>query len=266
MIIDFHTHVFPDELAPRAISTLKTNAPEMHNFTDGTAAGLKESMRKNGIEKSIIMQIATRPSHVRTINQDACTRSDDKLLFFGTLHPADTNFVQEIRFLKDVGVPGVKFHPEYQDFYVDSPQMFPFYEALEQAGLIVLFHAGKDPGPFTSDHALPEALRAVTRNFPRLKMVAAHMGGWQVWEDVEQRLAGENTFFDTSAINRHLPKAAFEQLVAKHGAERVLFGSDSPWYDQGEALRWLDSTSLSARQKELIFWQNARNLLSGSVQ
>ncbi len=262
MLIDFHAHVFPDDLAERAIGTLKANAPQMQNHTDGTAAGLKESMQRNGVDISIVLPIATKPSHVRTINQSASTQTGKDLIFFGTIHPQDPDFAREVDFLKENKVPGIKFHPEYQYFHVDSPEMFPIYECLQDAGIIVMFHAGKDPGPFTSDHALPGALREVVRKFPRLLMVAAHMGGWQVWEDVANVLAGENTFFDTSAIGPYLSKSMFKKLVQIHGAERVLFGTDSPWYDQGEALRWIDSTDLSTGEKELIFYRNAQALLS----
>ncbi|MFP4416002.1 MAG: amidohydrolase family protein [Chitinivibrionales bacterium] len=261
MIIDFHTHVFPDELAERAINKLTTNAPLMHNYTDGTAGGLIESMGQNGIDRSVVLSIATKPSQVRTINQDAARMSSDRLLFFGTLHPLDPNFSQEITFLKDSGIPGIKLHPEYQYFYVDSPDMFPFYETLQDAGILIMFHAGKDPGPFSSDHALPLALRKVIRNFPRLKTIAAHMGGWQVWQDVAETLVGENTFFDTSAICPFLDRQLFEKMVRKHGSHRILFGSDSPWYDQGETVRWLEGTSLSSEEKDNIFWRNASALL-----
>lgn len=139
--------------------------------------------------------------------------------------------------------------------------MYPFYEELSACDLILVVHAGKDPGPFTCDHALPPALKTVIRDFPSLKLVAAHMGGWKVWDEVCEVLAGKPLFFDTAATLGFMDEGAFVNLVRKHGVDRILFGSDSPWFDQGETVRRLDGTSLSTDEKEAICSGNARRLL-----
>ncbi|MDR2578751.1 MAG: amidohydrolase family protein [Chitinispirillales bacterium] len=263
-IIDFHTHFFPPDLAPRAILRLIENAAPtvtMKNYTDGTANGLTESMRTAGIDMSVTLAVATKPTQVRTISKGCADSKFPGMIQFGSLHPELDDFEAEINFMVDNGIRGIKMHPEYQYFYIDDPKYFPMYEKLASSGLIVVLHSGKDPGPFTNDHALPPAIRKVHENFPRLKMVAAHMGGWMVWDDVMDVLAGINIFLDTSAIYRLLPPEKFVKLCRKHGCDKILFGSDSPWYDQKESVEWIRRSGLTDKEIEVIFYKNACGLL-----
>jgi hypothetical protein len=160
------------------------------------------------------------------------------------------------------GVKGIKFHPEYQDFYIGEPRYFPLYEALQSSGMIVVFHAGKDPGPFTCDHALPPAFKKIHASFPRLRIVAAHMGGWRVWDDVEKHMLELPVYFDTSAVRELMAPEEFLRLARKHGTERLLFGTDSPWFDQDADVKWIDSMKLTQAEKERIFFRNAEALLN----
>jgi uncharacterized protein len=261
-VIDFHTHIFPDNLAERAIAALLENAPGAEPKTNGKLSGLRESMKKNGVTKSVLLPIATKPSQVSTINKTCGTLMSGDCIPFGTLHPDIESFQDEIALLKSLHVKGIKFHPEYQDFYIDNPRLFPLYEALEAEGLIVVFHAGKDPGPFSCDHALPKAFRKIHADFPRLKMSAAHMGGWQVWNDVEKYSLDLPIYFDTAACREFLSVPEFIRLARKHGTDRILFGSDSPWYDQGVDIKWISEMPLTTEEKELILYKNAETLLN----
>jgi len=260
-IIDFHTHIFPDAIAPRALAALIENAPGMKPCTDGTLDGLQKSMRRNGIDTSILLPVATKPSQVETINANCLDQQSASIVPFGSLHQDYQGFELEIDKLKKSGIKGIKLHPEYQNFYVDDKKMFPIYEALQASGLIVVFHAGKDPGPFTNDHALPKAFKSVAKQFPLLKIVAAHMGGWMMWDDVEQLLGAQRIYFDTSAVNGHLSPSMFMRLVASRGIDFILFGSDSPWFDQGASIRWIDALPLTDKEKEKVFYKNALRLL-----
>jgi predicted TIM-barrel fold metal-dependent hydrolase len=263
-IIDFHTHVFPPELAPRAIKLLIDNAAPttvMKNHTDGTINGLLESMRRGGVDTSVTMAIATKPSQVATINRECVQNQYGGIVRFGTLHPDTEDFAAQINFLAAGGIRGIKFHPEYQTFYITDKKLYPVYEKLAASGFAVLFHSGKDPGPFTNDHALPPDLRKIREDFPTLRIIAAHMGGWKVWEDVEKILAGLDIYFDTAAIYKWLPPEDFVRLVRKHGVEKILFGSDSPWYDQKECVEWIKSSGLNDTELEAVFCGNAEKLL-----
>lgn len=260
-ILDFHAHYFPDDLAPRAVSKLVGSAPGMTAGTDGTLAGLTDSMRRAGIGLAVTLPVATRPSQVSQINESAIALADSRIIPFGALHPDDEDWRSEIDRLSAHGVRGVKLHPEYQNFHLGDRRLTPMYEALQAAGLVTVFHAGKDPGPFTGDHALPAAIRDLSRAFPELTIVAAHMGGYLVWDEVEDVLCGERLYFDTAAVTGTLEPARFVRLCRKHGIERILFGTDSPWFDQKAAVEWIDRTSLTAAEKEAIFFANASSLL-----
>jgi hypothetical protein len=261
-IIDFHTHIFPDTIAQRAIASFKENVPHAKPYTNGTIDGLNRSMQQHHVTKSVLLPIATKPGQVATINTNCAALRTENCIPFGTLHPDLDRFESEIMTLQSNAIQGIKLHPEYQSFYVNDTKLFPLYEALAASKLIVVFHAGKDPGPFTGDHALPSALLEIVNTFPALKIVAAHMGGWKVWADVEKTLCGMPLYFDTAAVRKYLPQEDFIRIARKHGIDRILFGSDSPWYDQGEDIDWINSLPLSDNEKEKIFWRNAEELLN----
>jgi uncharacterized protein len=262
-IIDFHAHIFPDNLAQRAIDSLLHYSPESRAFTDGTLGGLRKSMRESGVTRCVLLPIATKPSQVKTINATCKTLMSDDCVPFGTLYPESEDFEDEIAALTSLHVKGIKFHPEYQNFYIDNPRFFRMYDALQSSAMIVVFHAGKDPGPFTCDHALPPAFATIHRNFPRLTMVAAHMGGWKVWDDVKKHILGSSLYFDTAAVREFMAPEEFIRLARKHGTHRILFGTDSPWFDQGADIRWIDSLKITQEEKERIFFKNAETLLEG---
>lgn len=261
-IIDFHTHVFPDDIAPRAIEKVRSNSSAPKNHTNGTVSGLLDSMKKNSIIRSVLLSIATKPSQVHTINETCSSLKSDHLVPFGTLHPMMDNIEDEIRFLKDNNIKGIKLHPEYQDFFINDPKHLPMYEQLSAENIMILFHAGKDPGPFTCDHALPPAIKKISKIFPDLTIIAAHLGGWNVWNDVEEHLCGLPIYFDTSALYEIIDPQQFIRIVRKHGTEKILFGTDSPWFDQGKTVQWLLELPLTDSEKENILSLNALNLLT----
>lgn len=262
-VIDFHTHYFPDALAPRAVGHLLATTPEARCWTDGTLAGLRLSMARGGITKAVALPVATKASQVSTINRDAAALAATDVVAFGTLHPAMTNWREEISFIASYGIRGIKLHPEFQDFYLDAPAMFPLYEMLAEAHLILVLHAGKDPGPFTNDHSTPAAIAGVGKRFPSLIIVAAHMGGHGMWDEVERHLIGQPILFDTSTAPEFLPKDEFVRLCRKHGIDRILFGSDSPWFDQSFDRKWVAESGLTDNELELVFHGNAERVLEG---
>ena len=262
MIIDIHTHAFPDELAPRAMEVLCGNCSALP-LTDGTCAGLRASMRLAGIDKSAIMPIATKPGHARGINRWAAEINEHNkdLICFGSLHPAQEDWREEIDRLVADGIPGVKFHPDYQEFFVDDPGLTPLYRAIADAGLVVLFHAGIDIGLPPPVHCPPDRLVRVLDAVPELTVIAAHMGGYKCWEDVQRYLVCRDVYFDTSYSLADLGPEAMTALIQAHGAERILFGTDSPWTDQSAELAAIRALPFSEAEIEAILGGNAARLL-----
>ncbi len=262
MIIDFHGHYFPDELAPRAVEQVTAiSAGHITPSLDGTIASLRTEMSRLKIESTVTLPVATREEQVITINRNL-PLSTKGITPFGALHPAMELAPDEVSYLKKVGVMGVKLHPEYQDFYLDDPQWNDFFSLLESSSLIVLIHAGFDPGPFSSDHATPERISKLLAKHPQLKLVAAHLGGLLQWDAVETHLCGTNCHLDTSAIAGRIKPKQFKRICESHGYEKILFGSDSPWEPIDKAIDFVRQSNLTQEAQEAILYRNAQNLLS----
>lgn len=261
-IIDFHSHFFPDEIADHAVQTVaEICGGKIVPVLDGTFDAMIRSMDRNGIEKSVTLPVATKPEQVPGINANLPLTSD-RIIPFGAVNPFSENWEAEIDDLAAKGVKGVKLHPEYQGFYIDDPQYFPFYEKLASADLITLFHAGYDPGPFTRDHAKPAMFLSILENIPDLRVVAGHFGGLLMWDEVLEHLAGKDIWFDTAAICDFIDPQLFEKIVNIHGAEKVLYGSDTPWDGQEKSISFITDSTLSDTQKEMILGLNAETLLN----
>lgn len=264
MITDFHTHAFPDELAPRAIEIL-SNRSGVKPETDGTCSGLLESMQQARITRSVIAPIATKPSQVRNINQWAVevSRRYEPLVCFGTLHPGQDDWREEIRRLLEAGIVGIKLHPDYQEFYVDDPDLMPIYEEITRAGLILLFHAGVDIGLPPPIHCTPARLARVLDKYSDMTVVAAHMGGFRCWDEVQQHLIGRNLYFDTSYSLRFLGADRMVSFIRAHGPDRILFATDSPWASQATEVAEIRRLPLTEQEIIAILGGNARRLLGG---
>lgn len=260
MLIDVHTHVFPADSAEKILSTVKERA-HISSYSDGTVKGLQDSMAKAGIDISFISRITTNPEQVESVNQWLLDHSENNIYAFATIHP-DMKMPQDyIEKLRQRGFKGVKVHPDYQGFYADDFRMYPYYEAAQIEKMPILFHAGLDRGLPPPARALPERLGKLLKDFPRLTIIAAHMGGEDNYEDTETCLLGSDIFLDTSFVLRLMSKTLLKRFVMKHSAERIFFGSDSPWKEQQEELEYLFSLPfISDDAKEKIAGKNAARL------
>lgn len=268
MIIDFHTHIFPDKIAGRTIQVLKNNIVDVNggeqpaSFTDATIAGIEASMKQNQVDISVVMPIATTVTQSASINRFAAEVNQRKSLFsFGSVHPMQENLQEELERIKALGLKGIKLHPEYQGFFVDSEEGIRVLKCAAQLGLMVIYHAGKDVGMRPPVHCMPDRLYRALEAVPDARVIAAHMGGWMVWDEVEQYLLHSNIYFDTSYSIPFMKKGQFLRIVEKHGADKILFGTDSPWDDQGAAVETILQSGLGREETELILHRNAQRLL-----
>lgn len=261
MVIDFHAHCFPDALAGKAIAGLEKgcNIKAVH---DGTVGGLKNYMRRCGVDKSVVLPVATKPSQVKVINEWAKQTRDGELPFLGAVHPDDEDFYGVVEGLKADGFRGVKLHPDYQHFFADEKRMMPLYEALRDAGLIAVFHAGLDIGLPSPIHCTPLMIKDMLKSVRGLTVVAAHMGSHALWRDVEELLCGSPVYLDTSYSYYSLGKQGMERLIKRHGADRVLFGTDSPWTSADAELDAIMSLDIPERDIDKILCMNALSLLA----
>ncbi|MCD6413480.1 MAG: amidohydrolase family protein [Elusimicrobia bacterium] len=261
MIIDFHTHAFPDDIAERAMSKLayKSHLTPSH---DGTISGLIKSMDNAGIAKSIICTIATKPSQSENILKWCLKIKSERIIPFASIHPEnDSGFVKKIA---SSGISGIKLHPMYQKFFADDERMFPIYGEIEKEGLILIFHSGFDIAFPADERASVERILKVAEKFPGLKIIASHTGGWKMWDRVLRLLAGEDIWLEISMTLKYIDAPErFYQIIKKHSPDRILFGTDAPWGNQSEDAGAVRKLSIAAELKEKIFSENALSLLGG---
>ncbi|RKM62624.1 metal-dependent hydrolase [Butyrivibrio sp. XB500-5] len=279
MVIDFHTHTFPDSIAARAVDSLSKEA-HIVAYTDGTVSGLIDSMDKGGIDMSVLLPVATNASQVEGINDKALRVNEkyhDRLISFGCIHPEYSRYKEELRRLKNEGIKGIKIHPVYQKADIDSKPFLDIIYAACENDLIVITHAGLDIGFPGVVNCSPKMCRNVINTIGEFKFVLAHMGGWRNWDEVPLYLQDTSVYLDTSFSSGRiqalsdgywdnkdkamLDKDGFIKLVTAFGSRRILFGSDSPWSSQKESTEYIKSLGFSDDDLEKIMSDNARDLL-----
>jgi predicted TIM-barrel fold metal-dependent hydrolase len=259
MIIDTHTHAFPDYIASIAIEKLE-NLSKTKSYLNGTTADLLRSMDRAGIEASIIACIATAPVQFKSILEWCQGISNPRLIPLPSIHPDSPDVAGEIRKIREAGFVGLKLHAEYQSFYLDEERMYPIYREAVDNDLLILFHCGHDISYPDSDRSSPARLARIRRDFPELEVVASHLGGWRQWDRVIHHLVGKNIYLDTSYTIGYIDETSLRTILTYHPPNRILFGTDSPWKDQQEEIRLINSLDVSTAFKACILGQNAREL------
>ena len=264
MIIDFHTHVFPDALAPKAGASLSATAG-FPLFSDLTVKGQLAVMAEDGIDCAVVLNTVTNTRQVGKVNAFALetARGVPSLQVFGSVHPLGEDPAETVKRLYEEGLRGVKLHPDYLGIPFDDPSYRPVLGAASELGMPVVIHAGFDPVSPEKIHATPKAIRRMLEEFPDLTLVCAHMGGMGLWEEVLEELCGRRVYFDTAmcCARTGMTPAMMRSLISAHGAKRILFGSDMPWARPREILALLKETGLTPEEEADILENNARSLL-----
>ena len=263
MLIDFHTHCFPDKICERAMDKLRFASGNIITCTDGSLSGLKNSMKENGVDVSVVLNIATNPRQQTNVNDFAASINNEKDIFsFGSVHPDSPDVYEELERIKDLGLKGVKFHPDYQDFESDDPKMKPIYKKVSELGLIAVFHAGFDYGYPPPYKNMPKAMAKAASWFDS-PVIAAHWGGINCNEEVLKYLCGsmDNLYLDLSFGYCSMPKAYASMILEKQGSDKVVFATDTPWHSVEMEMRLLSSLELSREDMDKILYKNACSLL-----
>lgn len=253
---DSHIHFFPDSLAERALAQLSETAG-LPPQTDGTRRDSLRSLAQSGIAGGVALHIATSPRQQQAVNAFAAASQSGNLLCFGSLHPDAADAPEIPAQICALGLKGIKLHPDYQGFYVAEPRMYPLYQRIQDLNLPIAFHTGVDPLSPKDVHCTPQGLRRVAKDFPRLKIIAAHMGGAYLPKEAELLADAPNVYLDTAVISLFLDPDGFRRLVSVFGAERIFFASDLPWADPRDIQALIRSAGLDQTQQEQIFYQNA---------
>jgi hypothetical protein len=261
-VFDCHVHVFPDAIAARAVAHIAAAAGNLPVAYDGSRAGLEACLRAAGIDGALNCPIATRPEQVESINRWAADQNRWPMLSLGTMHPRYAEPVAELERVRGAGLPGIKMHPEYQEFGVRDAALQPIWECCQELDLLVLLHPGEDIAFPPPCRVRPCDLRWLVERYPRLRVIAAHFGGWRLWDEVERDLIGAPLFLDLSFLSDYLPAARLVGLARRHGIGRVLFATDAPWRNPGADLAACRALPFTAAEQGAILWDNAARLLS----
>lgn len=267
MIIDFHTHIFPDHLAEKTINILETKGGSKA-FTNGTLDGLVNSMIDAKIDCSVILPVLTKPEQFKTVNEFAVRLNEKynginnvKLISFGGIHPDSSDYKYELKEIATMGLKGIKLHPDYQDTMFDDIKYMRIIDYASELGLITSVHAGLDIGYPDHIHCTPKAARKVIDEVAPEKLVLAHFGGYMCWDDVEKYLVGQNVYFDTAYIHNTINQEQFLRILQNHGDGKILFATDSPWSGHKESIEWLRNLKMPHETLEKILYKNALELL-----
>ena len=262
-IIDAHTHTFPDRLAERAISVLARQGG-ISPYLSGTVDALTASMQEAGVAVSMVLPVATSPRQVHTINVLSAQMNGKRGLFYaGAIHPDTENVEEELDFIRDAGLFGIKLHPDYQGTFFDDERYLRIMEQAARRGLMTVTHAGLDIAypdciHCTADHILHvlEDLKGVIED----RLILAHMGSYADTDEILERVAGKPVYMDTAFVLDEYPERCLK-IIRRHSASRVLFATDSPWKPQKEYVQRILSLPLSEKEKEQICWGNAARIL-----
>lgn len=264
MIIDFHTHIYPQWVAakilPAAKRKLKVEVPGT-----GSPEDLCGMMQAGGVAESVLLPLAKGREDVSSLNDWVVSvfRENRKLTAFGAVHPFMENLEAELDRLAAWGIRGVKMMPLLQEVYPDDPRCGQLFEALIERKMILVSHAGRDPLDRPEVFGTPDRFARTIECYPDLKMVLAHLGGLRMWDDVRRYLlsAGENVYFDTAYVSFYMGQEEMKELIRDIGPERVIFGSDYPWEEPGRAAEIIRSLQLCEAEEQAVLGSNAAKLL-----
>ncbi len=255
-VIDAHCHTYPEKIAEKAAHGTDAfyGTVAAHRGTPEELLSLDER-----IDLFLVESVATTPKQVRSINEflAATAASSPRLRALGALHPDSPDQEGDFQHLLELGLLGVKLHPDIQRFAVDDPRCLTIYELCGKAGVPVLLHTGDKRYDFSN----PNRLLPVLRAYPHVTFIGAHFGGYSVWEDAVPLLAGTpNLYVDLCSSMEWITPEQTRSYIRAYGADRVMFGTDYPMWDPETCLNDVLALGLPREELELILHQNARRL------
>ena len=257
-IIDIHTHIYPDKIARKAAESIKDFYQLEGSPMDGTVEMLLKRGEEAGISQYVVLPVSNTPQHVRSINTFLLGQANahDNFIGFGTLHAEMDGLMDEVDWILENGLHGIKMHPDSQRFAIDDPRLFPVYEALQEK-IPVMLHMG-DP---RYHYSHPSRLRKVLDLFPRLEVIAAHFGGYSMFHTARELLWDTDCVFDISSAMMFMEQGEAEKYINGYGAERMAYGTDYPLWDPVREVQRFQSLKLTDDQFDQIAHKTAERIL-----
>lgn len=258
-IIDIHTHIYPEKIALKATQSVR-DFYELEGSVQmtGTVDMLLKRGAEAGISRFVVLPVSNTPNHVRSINEFIVSQvqQQEKFIGFGTVHAQMQDLSGETEWILDQGLKGIKMHPDSQRFNIDDPDLFPMYDMV-QGKIPVMLHMGDQRYDFSH----PVRLRRVMELFPRLEVIAAHFGGYSMFETAKEQLSDKNCIFDISSAMMFMEPGEAEKYINHYGAERLAYGTDYPLWDPVEEVNRFLRLKLTDSQFEQIAHKTAEEFL-----
>lgn len=260
MIIDFHVHAFPDQIAEHAISALAESSGYLPE-SNGTFADTQQKLTESGVDRFVLLNVAQTPKQQKKANDFVIEHNGGNVISFAAIHPLAEDALYELDRAVDAGLKGVKLHPEYQGFNIDDPTVYPFYETCAKKGIILLFHAGYDVAYPNSRRGYPDRSSKVVKDFAGAKIVLAHLGNCTDNQEALEYLCGLDCYLDLAICYRTMSEEKIKAVIKAHSADKILYGTDFPWSNPVKTLETINRLGLSEEEKEKICHRNAEKLL-----
>ena len=258
-IIDAHCHVYPDAIAERAVAGT-SSFYSVPFAMDGTEQTLRRASDDAGIDHCVIQSVATSPRQVKSINEfiaSTVQNGEGRYTGLGTLHPDSTDIKGDVLHLMELGLKGIKLHPDIQQFPVDDPRCTLIYELCSEYHLPILMHTGDK----RYDYSNPNRLIPMLRRFPELTVIGAHLGGWSIWEEVSDQLKDiPNLYYDCSSSFPWIGPEGVQHCIQKLGTDRVMFGTDYPMWEPKQELESFFAMGLAEEERTAILSENAKRI------
>jgi hypothetical protein len=257
-ILDVHAHVWPDSAAQRALAN---SIDDLHHYGDGKVAGLLASMDAAGVDKTVCLGVAITPDQVEKANRFLGALDRDRLIGFGSVH-AGLGPEENVAALRENGLVGAKVHPLFQGYGLDDPRLHETLTLME-GRFAVIIHVGAGKDPQTNRGCTPQLLAALVERFPRLDIIACHFGGYRMLDEAQDTVIGLPVYIDTSwpPSLSELDAERLRGMIERHGAERVLFGSDWPMACQKDEVAAVRALGLSPAHEHAVLGGNLERLL-----
>ena len=269
-IIDSHVHLFPEKIAAAAVKATGefyagaradyVSVPDHIEPLPGTAEDLLERNARAGVARSVVFSTATRPHQVESVNTfiAALCAEHPEFIGVGTMHVDYPDFDRELLRIRELGLRGVKLHPDIQRFDLDDERLLPMYDRMRAEGLFLIAHTGD----YRYGYSSPRRMARLAKLFPEMRFIGAHFGGWSQWEEARETLCLPNVYVDTSSTIGYGGAAAARLAFAAFDPAHIFFGSDYPMCDPGEELERLRSLGLPEDILENVLGKNLERFLA----
>jgi uncharacterized protein len=277
--LDVHTHVEADDHGHFSLDQELLDASAKYFRADQDRTPTVERLAAHFRERNMAAVIFTvdattalgKPALSSEEIAEQAAEHADVLIPFGSVDPlkGDGAVARARRLVEDYGVLGFKFHPSLQGFEPNDARLYPLWSALEELGVVALFHTGQTgigaglPGGrgIKLRYSNPMLLDDVAADFPNLTMVMAHPSVPWVDEAISIATHKSNVYIDLSGWS---PKYFPPQLVRQANSllkHKVLFGSDYPVLTPDRWLTDFDTLEIKETVRPLILKENALRLL-----